>query len=206
MSRLVKICGIKTQDAFDATVEAGADYIGFNFFPASPRFITPEQAAILSARPHAGLKLVGLFVDPTLAQVQAALGLVKLDAVQIYAPAAAIATLRNTLPIPVWRAVGVARLSDLPAPDEADAFVLEANPPPGATRPGGNAVIADWSILSRLETPHPWFVAGGLTSANVTAALTQTGATGADVASGVESAPGIKDAALIKAFCRAIKQ
>jgi phosphoribosylanthranilate isomerase len=206
VSRLVKICGIKTVEAFDATVEAGADFIGFNFFPPSPRYITPAQAALLSARPHGGLKFVGLFVEPTLAQVQKTLGLVKLDAVQIYAAAAAIARLRAALPVPVWRAVGVAQTCDLPAADEADAFVLEAKPPPGATRPGGNAAIADWGILSQFKTPHPWFVAGGLTPENVAKALTQTGASGADVASGVENEKGQKDNGRIIKFCKSVRQ
>jgi len=206
VSRLVKICGIKTPDAFDAVVEAGADFVGFVFYPPSPRFVTADQAAALSRRATGGPRRVGLFVAPSLAEVQAMLAVVELDIVQVYAPAPAIAALRAALPLPVWRQAGVADATDLPAPDEADGFILEAKPPAGATRPGGNAVVADWDVLRGFPTARPWLVAGGLTVANVAAALDRTQATGADVSSGVERAPGVKDTALIARFCDAVRR
>ncbi len=206
MSRLVKICGIKTPDAFDAVVEAGADFVGFVFYPPSPRFVTADHAAALSRRATGGPRRVGLFVAPSLAEVQDVLAVVELDIVQVYAPAPAIAALRAALPLPVWRQAGVADAADLPAPDEADGFILEAKPPAGATRPGGNAVVADWDVLRGFPTARPWLVAGGLTVANVAAALDRTRATGADVSSGVERAPGVKDTALIARFCAAVRR
>jgi phosphoribosylanthranilate isomerase len=206
MSRLIKICGINAPAAFDAAVDGGANFVGFVFYPPSPRFVTAETAADLSARSVGGPKRVGLFVAPSLAEVQAVLAVVRLDAVQVYAPAAAIAALRAALPVPVWRQAGVADDADLPEPDEADGFVLEAKPPAGATRPGGNAVVADWDLLGRFKTRHTWLVAGGLMAATVGAALRRTGAPGADVSSGVETAPGVKDAGLISAFCEAVRQ
>jgi len=176
------------------------------FYPPSPRFVTAERAAALSARAAGGPQRVGLFVTPSLDDVQSVLASVTLDAVQVYAPAQAIAALQAALPIPVWRQAGVATAADLPAPDEADGFVLEAKPPPGATRPGGNAVVADWNVLRGFTTTRPWLVAGGLTVANVGEALRRTGAPGADVSSGVERAPGVKDIDLIARFCEAVRQ
>jgi phosphoribosylanthranilate isomerase len=206
MSRLVKICGINAPAAFDAAVAAGADYLGFVFYPPSPRYVTAQVAAALSARAVGGPRRVGLFVAPALDEVRAVLDAVRLDAVQVYAPAAAIAALRAALPVPVWRQAGIATADDLPGADEADGFVLEAKPPAGATRPGGNAVLADWAMLSRFNTARPWLVAGGLTAGNVGEALARTGAPGADVSSGVETAPGVKDAGLIAAFCAAVRK
>jgi phosphoribosylanthranilate isomerase len=206
MSRIVKICGINSPDAFDAAVDSGADFIGFLFYPPSPRVVTADMAATLSARTEGGPRRVGLFVAPSLDDVQAVLAVVKLDAVQVYAPAPAIAALRAALPVPVWRQAGVAETADLPAPDEADGFILEAKPPAGATRPGGNAVVADWNVLRGFNTTRTWLVAGGLTAANVGEALRRTAAPGADVSSGVERAPGLKDATLIARFCQAVRQ
>ncbi|OYV33686.1 MAG: N-(5'-phosphoribosyl)anthranilate isomerase, partial [Acidocella sp. 20-61-6] len=179
-ARLVKICGINSADAFDAAAESGADYVGFVFCAASPRNVTPDQAAAISARQEGGPKRVGLFVNPGKSEIEAALAVVKLDILQIHGTAASIAALG--LDMPVWQALGIATQADFPAPAQAIAgYVVEAKPPPGATRPGGNAVIADWELLSRFRPTKPWLLAGGLNPDNVQAALRQTGAPGADV-------------------------
>jgi phosphoribosylanthranilate isomerase len=201
MTIRVKICGINTEAAMDTAIGAGADWVGFNFFPPSPRFITPARAAALSARHPAGVGRVGLFVEPDPAQIEAALAAVKLDALQLYTSAARAAELRALFGIPVWRPVGVAGAADLPrAAEGADALLLESKAPKGATRPGGNARQFDWAALRGWTAPAPWLLAGGLDPDNVADAIAATGATAVDVSSGVESAPGRKDPALIRRF------
>lgn len=202
----IKICGISDAANLDAAVAAGADFVGFVFFPPSPRWVTPTQAARLASRVPSGVGAAGLFVDPTDAQVDAVLREVRLDALQVYAAAPRIAALRARFGMPIWRALGVGMASDLPTEaGAADRLVIEAKPPSGATRPGGNAVPFDWSLLRGWTPPRPWILAGGLTIATVNQAIRETGAIAVDVSSGVESAPGMKDAALIRAFVAAVR-
>jgi phosphoribosylanthranilate isomerase len=201
----VKICGITTEAGMDAAVAAGADWVGLNFFPASPRHVTPQRAADLAARP--GLPtLVGLFVKPEDAEIAATLAAVKLDVLQVYVDTPRAAEIRARFGLPVWRAVGVSTATDLPRdPGGVDGFVIEAKAPPGATRPGGNAVTFDWSILAGWHAPAPWLLAGGLGPDNVAEAIRATGAAAVDVASGVEREKGIKDPALVAAFVHAAR-
>ncbi len=205
MTVRVKICGITTEAGMDAAVAAGADWVGLNFFPASPRCVSPAQAAALAARPGVPIR-VGLFVKPTDAEIAAVLETVKLDILQIYDSAPRAADIRARFGRPVWHAVGVATAADLPRePGGVDGFVIEAKAPPGATRPGGNAVSFDWSILAGWHAPAPWLLAGGLGPDNVAEAIRATGATAVDVASGVEREKGIKDPALVAAFVQAAR-
>ena len=200
----MKICGIATAAGMDAAIAAGADWVGLNFFPGSPRCLTPARAAAL-LRPAPPLR-VGLFVKPDDAAIAEVLAAAKLDILQIYADAPRAAAIRARFGLPVWRAVGVASAADLPTCDEGlDGFVIESKPPPGATRPGGNAAVFDWSILAGWRAPCPWMLAGGLTPENVAAAIRATGAPAVDVASGVETAPGNKDPALVAAFAAAAR-
>jgi phosphoribosylanthranilate isomerase len=204
---LVKICGINSEAAFDAAVEAGADYIGFVFFPASPRYVTPVEAATLSAR-HQGAKplRVGLFVNPGFDEVDAILHEISLDILQIHGNPPLVAALRGRFGRPVWRQLGVTTAEDFPSADEhADGYIIEAKPPAGATRPGGNAVQADWPLLAQFRPVKPWLLAGGLRPDNVAEALRITGAAGADVSSGVETAPGQKSPELIRQFIAAAR-
>ena len=202
----VKICGINTPEAFDAGIEAGADFLGFVFFPPSPRYVTPEAAAALSRRQNGGPMRVGLFVEPTIAAIAQVLGIVRLDALQIYGSSKQVDGFRARFGLPVWRAVGVRTRSDLPDTAEgADRLVIEAKPPAGATRPGGNATTFDWAILREWPPPVPWVLAGGLTPGNVAEAIRETGAPAVDVSSGVERAKGVKDPLLIQQFIRAAK-
>jgi phosphoribosylanthranilate isomerase len=195
----VKICGINDAASFDTVIEAGADWVGFVFFPPSPRYITPEAAAALSARAPGGPPRVGLFVNPTAEQIAATLDVVRLDVLQLYG--ADTGAMRAHFGLPIWRAVGVDSPADLPTdPRGADRLLIEAKPPPDATRPGGNAVSFDWTLLRGWKSPVPWVLAGGLTPANVAAAIRETGARAVDVSSGVEKAKGVKDPALIRAF------
>ena len=202
----VKICGINSEAAFDAAVAAGADWLGFVFFPPSPRAISATRAARLSARAPGGPLRVGLFVNPALAEIAAVLAAIPLDILQIHGPAELARAIRAEFGLPVWRAVGIAAAADLPrAADGADVLLLDASPPPGATRPGGNAVSFDWSLLRGWRPPAPWLLAGGLTPDNVAAAIAATGAPAVDVSSGVERRPGEKDPALIRAFIAAAR-
>jgi phosphoribosylanthranilate isomerase len=198
----VKICGLTTPEAYEAA--STADYVGFVFFPPSPRNVTPRRAAELSPPP--GPARVGLFVDPTDDAVAETLAVIPLDVLQVVAPAERVAQLRARFGLPVWRAVGVRTAADLPADlAGADAVLLDAKPPPGATRPGGNAVSFDWAMLAGWHPPGPWVLAGGLHPGNVAAAIAATGAPVVDVSSGVERAPGLKDPALIEAFLQAAR-
>jgi phosphoribosylanthranilate isomerase len=206
----VKICGINDPAAIDAAVEGGADWIGFAFFPPSPRYVTPARARELSARQPAaslgGPPRVGLFVNPTEAMIAAALAEVPLDILQIYAAPDVARAMRTRFGRPVWRAVGVAEGADLPLSlDGADALLVEAKPPPDATRPGGNAVRFDWSLTRAWSAPGPWLLAGGLDPDNVAEAIRLSGAAAVDVSSGVERAKGVKDPALIRAFIAAAR-
>ncbi len=199
----VKICGINDPAARDAALGGGADWLGFVFFPPSPRAVTPTLAAALAAGVPSR---VGLFVTPTDAQVAAVLAVLRLDVLQVYDTAERCAALRARFGVPVWRAVGIAAAADLPTTAEGlDGFVIEAHPPAGATRPGGNAVAFDWSVLRGWVAPLPWLLAGGLTPANVAAAIRAAAAPAVDVSSGVERAKGQKDPDLIRAFIAAAR-
>jgi phosphoribosylanthranilate isomerase len=203
----VKICGVNSAAAFDAVVDAGADYLGFVFFPPSPRFVTAGQAAALSARHDGGPKRVGLFVKPAMAEIEAVLAEVRLDILQLYAPVDEVAAIKARFGLPVWRAVGVAAAADFPAADEAvDGYVLESKAPKGATRPGGNAVRADWELLGGWRGKTFWLLGGGLTPDNVAGAIKLSGAPGVDVSSGVETAPGGKSPELIAKFVAAVRR
>jgi len=206
MAVKVKICGINSPAAFDAAVQAGADWIGFVFHKNSPRHVTPARAALLSGRLRAGPARVGLFVDPTDDDLAEALDQVRLHALQIYAPIERIARIRAMFGVPVWRPIAVQNAADLPEDGGiAVALVIEAKPPTGATRPGGNGVSMDWALVRDWQPQTSWLLAGGLTPANVARAIRESGASAVDVSSGVETAPGIKDPALIAAFVAAAR-
>jgi phosphoribosylanthranilate isomerase len=201
----VKVCGINDPIAFNAAVEAGADWVGFVFFPPSPRYVTPLTAATLSGRISGGPPRVGLFVDPTEAAIAHVLEIVKLDILQLYG-AADLAAIKARFGLPIWRSIGISNAADLPADQvEADRLLLEPKPPAEADRPGGNARTFDWSVLRGWAAPAPWVLAGGLTPDNVAGAIRATGASAVDVSSGVESRKGVKDAGLIRAFIAAAK-
>lgn len=202
----VKICGINSPDAFDAAADIAADWLGFVFFPRSPRYVTPTQAAALSGRRRGGPLRVGLFVEPTDAEIAAVLAAVRLDLLQLYANSARVRQVRETFGLPVWRAIGVTSSNTLPSVGEGeDALVIEAKPPEGATRPGGNGTALEWSLLAGWSGPGPWLLAGGLTPDNVVAAIAASGARAVDVSSGVERAQGVKDAGLIRRFAEAAR-
>lgn len=208
---IVKICGLTDEAGFDAAVGEGADLVGFVFFPASPRAVTPAQAAALSARHDGGPSRTGLFVDPSDDAVATVLAALPLDLLQLHGEETPerCAAIRARFGVPVMKALGVATPADLDglaayAP-AVDRFLLDAKPPPEATRPGGNAQAFDWGLAAGQAIPRPWLLAGGLTPENVAEAIRISGAPGVDVSSGVERGRGIKDPALIAAFIRAAR-
>lgn len=214
---LVKICGLNNAAGFDAAVAAGADMLGFVFVAASPRAVTPDAAAALSAQhdggPGRGGPLrVGLFVDAGDAEVAAVLAALPLDLLQLHGEEspARCAALRARFGLPVMKAIGVATAADLDllasyAP-VVDRLLLDAKPIPGAALPGGNASSFDWSLLRGARVPRPWLLAGGLTADNVAEAVGATEAPGVDVSSGVERSRGVKDPVRIAAFIAAVRR
>ena len=173
----VKVCGINTPAAMDAAADAGADWVGFVFFPPSPRAVTPAEAAALSSHRPGGPLRVGLFVHPTDDEVADALGTVPLDVLQVHDTPARAAALRARFGVPVWHVASVAERDDLPATAPGvDGLLLDAKPQPGAVLPGGNALAFDWSVLQGWEAPLPWLLAGGLTPGTVAEAIQVSGA------------------------------
>jgi phosphoribosylanthranilate isomerase len=208
---LVKICGIKDPAALEAARQAGADMVGFVFFPPSPRAVTANQAGELARSYRNGPKRVGLFVDPDDAMLAATLAEVPLDILQLHGdetPARA-GEIRARFGKPVMKALGIGSKADLARladyADQVDYLLLDARPPAGSALPGGNALAFDWALMKGEQPPRPWLLAGGLTPANVTEAITASGAPGVDVSSGVERARGVKDPAAIAAFIAAAK-
>ncbi len=201
----VKICGIADAAALDAAAEAGADWIGFVFFDRSPRAVTAQVASELHRCLEQRASSVGLFVKPSDDEVARVLDAVPLDVLQVYAGPERAAELRRRFGLPVWLACGIATTAELPTATTLDGLVIEARPPTGADRPGGNGARLDWRLTASWTAPAPWLLAGGLSAENVAEAVRQSGATAVDVSSGVETAPGIKDPALIRRFVAATR-
>lgn len=207
----VKICGLRDSVGLDAAVAAGASYVGLVFFEKSPRFVTHDQAAALALATPVGVAKVGLVVNPDDAMLDALLAAVPLDIIQLHGSEtpARVAEVRARYGLPVMKAVGVAGAGDLAQLDEyadvADQILLDAKPPKDAVLPGGNGHTFDWGLIVGRRWSVPWMLAGGLTIDNVADAIAQTGARQIDLSSGVERAPGVKDPALIAAFCAAAK-
>lgn len=205
----VKICGLTRVADMQAVVQAGAAYVGLNFFVRSPRYVTMQAAREIALAAPPGLGRVGLFVDADDATLDAALAEVPLDFLQLHGTESAerMAALRTRYGLPLIKAVGVADAGDLPALAEygrvADMLLVDAKPPRGAALPGGNGLAFDWRLIAGRRWPCPWMLAGGLTAANVALAVQMTGARQVDVSSGVESAPGVKDATKIAEFVSA---
>ena len=205
----VKICGLSDPASVDAAIKAGATYLGFVFFPKSPRAVTPEQAAALMADVPVGIAKVGLFVNPSDAQLATTLAAAPLDVIQLHGQESVdrVAQVKELTGLPVMKAIGISGPEDLPALIDyglvADMLLVDAKAPKDAALPGGNGLAFDWRLLVGRKWLRPWLLAGGLTPGNVAEAIRLTGARGVDVSSGVESEPGIKDANLIRSFINA---
>ena len=205
----VKICGLRDQAMVDTVAQAGAAYAGFVFFEKSPRNVTISQAVTIAGHAPVGLAKVALVVNADDAFLDDLCARVPLDILQLHGheTPARVAQIKARYGLPVMKAVGVADASDLPALDSyaqvADQILVDAKPPKDADLPGGNGLAFDWRLIAGRRWPVPWMLAGGLTPDNVAEAIALTGATQVDVSSGVESAAGVKDAGLIRAFVAA---
>jgi len=207
----IKICGVTTAKALDATLAARAEYVGFNFFPPSPRFLNLGDAKSLGERADRRIGKVGVFVDPDDAALAQAIAAAGLDAVQLHGsetPARA-AQVRAQFGLPVWKALSVASSDDVARANAfagaADLILFDAKTPKGAALTGGMGLSFDWGLVAHWNGPLAWGLAGGLTPANVCEAARQTGTPLVDTSSGVESAPGVKDVDKIAAFARSAR-
>ncbi len=209
-STRVKICGLSTAETIAVAVEAGASYIGFNFFPPSPRYVSPEKARELAVEVPPGVAKVGLTVDAADDTLDDIVATVPLDMLQFHGEESPerVAELRARYGLPVMKVVGVAEAEDLEKLESyfhvVDQIMVDAKPAKDAVLPGGNGVAFDWRLIANRRWPVPWMLAGGLTPENVAQAVALTGARQVDLSSGVESAPGVKDPALIRAFMAAV--
>jgi phosphoribosylanthranilate isomerase len=211
VSRLaIKICGVTTAQALDAAIKARADHVGFNFFPPSPRYLAPRDAAALGERAEGRIAKVGVFVDASDDALAEAVAAARLDAIQLHgheSPERA-AQIRARFGLPLWKVLSIASASDVARAEayvEAADFVLFDAKTPKGTLPGGMGLSFDWSLVADWKGPLAWGLAGGLTLDNVAEAVRRTHAPLVDTSSGVESAPGIKDLDKIAAFCRAAR-
>ena len=205
----VKICGLSTQEGLQAVADTGAAYVGFVFFPKSPRNVSIEQARELALATPVGLAKVALVVDADNAFLDAITDAVPLDMLQLHGHESPerVLEIKARYGLPVMKAVGISDASDVPNIDlynaVADQILIDAKPPKSATLPGGNGLSFDWTLIAKRRWPKPWMLAGGLTPDNVAEAIALTGATQVDVSSGVETGVGIKDNAKIAAFVAA---
>lgn len=207
----IKICGITTAEALDAVIAARADHVGFNFITRSPRYLPLGPAAELGARVAGRISRVGLFLDADDALIAEAIAAAKLEVVQLHGEESPerTAQVRARFGLPVWKALPVATPEDVAHAQAylgaVDLMLFDAKTPKGAL-PGGSGLSFDWTLLANWKAPCPWGLAGGLNPANVAEAVRLTGAPLVDTASGVESAPGIKDIDKITAFCAAARE
>lgn len=211
MDLIVKICGLSTEETLEAALDAKADMIGLVFFPPSPRSVEPSQAAALAARARGRAEITALTVDMGLEEMTEIVDLVKPDWLQLHGQETpdAVAYTRRHFGRKVMKAIGVRDAADLVAVDRysavADRLLLDAKPPSEAALPGGNGTPFDWAILTDSQPGLPFLLSGGLHSGNVGEALRIVRPDGVDVSSGIETAPGRKDAELIHGFVAAAR-
>lgn len=208
MTVKVKICGVRTPAILDAAASAGADYVGLVLFPKSPRNLSLEQAAGLAEAARGRVRSVAVMVDPDDDLIDAVAEQVRPDALQLHGTETPdrVAAVKARTGLPAIKAIPIGKAADVvlaDAYDVADQILFDAKAEPGAVLPGGNGIVFDWSVLRRARVAFA--LSGGLHPGNVAEAVRQTGATMVDVSSGVETAPGLKDAALIAKFIAAAR-
>jgi phosphoribosylanthranilate isomerase len=211
MSVLVKICGLRTPDALDVALEAGADLVGFVFFPPSPRHVGYDVARALGAQVRGRALKVALSVDADDDALAAGIEVLAPDLLQLHGRESPerVTAVRARFGLPVMKALAISKRADLAAirryAGVADRIIFDARAPREATRPGGLGRSFDWRLLESLDVGVPFMLSGGLDARNVADALRITAAPGVDVSSGVERAPGDKDPDRIRAFIRAAR-
>ncbi|MEZ5813943.1 MAG: phosphoribosylanthranilate isomerase [Alphaproteobacteria bacterium] len=207
----IKICGLSEPETLKAAIDAGACYVGFVFYPPSPRYIEIDTAKELARQIPTGIRAVGLFVDPTNEQLEQTLGIVPLDMIQLHGKESPqrVSEIKTRYNLDIMKAINIREKSDLniiPQYEAAADWLLFDSRPEQAALPGGTGQSFDWSLLQGKTFSRPWMLSGGLTPENVSDALAQLNPTALDVSSGVESAPGLKDPEKIKKFiCKAQK-
>ena len=208
-----KICGLSSEAAVSAAVEGGAAYVGFNFYPASPRSVTPAAAGRLCAAVPHGVRRVAVLVDADDAEIAAMLAVAPLDLLQLHGEESPerVAAIKARFGLPVIKAVAIAGAEDLRAAERyeavADLLLFDAKPPrrPEAL-PGGNGLAFDWRLLAGQHWRLPWLLSGGLTAELLPEAVRLSGAEIVDVSSGVETRPGAKDPEKIREFLAAARR
>jgi len=211
MSLLVKICGLSTRETLETALDAGADMVGFVFFPPSPRHLSLEAGRDLGRQVKRRALKVALTVDADDATFDNIMDALSPDIFQLHGKetVARLRDIKQKFGRPVMKALPVETAADLAVlpgyAAVADRILFDARPPKDATRPGGLGAPFDWHLLQNLELALPYMVSGGLHAGNVAEAVRVTRAGGVDVSSGVESAPGVKDPEMIKAFIRAAR-
>lgn len=211
MTVKAKICGLSTPAAVDAARTAGAEAVGFVFYPPSPRAVTPATAGMLA--PHAGKAMkVGLFVDPVDQLLDEVLGTVPLDLIQLHGAESPgrVAAISKRAGLPAMKAIKIRRAGDIAAAaayEDAAWLLFDAKAPAhlAGALPGGNGVSFDWRLLAGRRWCGPWMLSGGLDANNVAEAVRTSGADWVDVSSGVETSPGTKSPALIARFMAAVR-
>jgi phosphoribosylanthranilate isomerase len=212
MPLLVKICGLKTPDALDAALDAGADMVGFVFFPPSPRNLGVEAARVLGERVDGRARKVALSVDAADAELERVVEALKPDMLQLHGKETPerVSAVHARFRLPVMKALPIETRADLSPvhlyAKVADWLLFDGRAPREATRPGGLGKPFDWHLLESVEPGVPFMLSGGLDAGNVGEALRITRARAVDVSSGVERAPGEKDPEKIRAFVRAARE
>jgi len=206
----VKICGLCTPETLACAVSSGARYVGFVFYPPSPRNVSFDIAWNLARAVPTGVRSVGLFVNPSDEELERILTGIQLDMVQLHGDESPgrINEIKERFSMPVIKAIRVASeddLSDVEGYESAADWLLFDAKPAGAKLPGGTGESFDWNILKDRDFKKPWMLSGGLDASNVKDALNILKPNSLDISSGVESAPGIKDTAKIKSFIDAVK-
>ncbi|TPL98228.1 MULTISPECIES: phosphoribosylanthranilate isomerase [unclassified Mesorhizobium] len=207
----VKICGLKTDQAMAAALAGGASHVGFIFFAKSPRYIEPAAAGRLREAARGKALAVAVTVDANDTFLDDIIDSMRPDMLQLHGSETPerVAELKARYDLPVMKALPLSEAADLerikPFVGVADRFLFDAKPPKGSELPGGNGVAFDWRILTGLDAGLDYMLSGGLNAANIGDALRLASPPGIDISSGVESAPGVKDPALIEQFFRAVK-
>jgi phosphoribosylanthranilate isomerase len=206
----IKICGLKSSDAVERAVARGASHIGFIFFPKSPRNISPEDAAELADPVRGKVKIVAVTVDASDEELDDIVSLLRPDVLQLHGHESPerILHLKALYGLPIMKVFSVREAGDLDRVEAfigvADRFLFDAKAPAGSDLPGGNGVSFDWRLMASLDGNVDYMLSGGLNKDNAAIALASTRASGIDLSSGVESAPGVKDLGMIDALFDAV--